>query len=722
MPEEIAGIKRKKTVELIIVFTVLIFCEVFFFRNIIGNDNLIGDNADGRLTALLAEHWWNFFRGREAFKELAMFFPNDEVIGYTDLLLGYGIIHALYRLLGIDLYNAYKLTLISVHIIGTSTMYYLLRRKLHCRPEWALFGTIGFCFSNALSIHIGHTQLCAICFLPVLLILFIGFAQNFRDIRKRNLYAYSCIFWFVLLTYNSWYIACFTGVFVLLFIIILLAMMKKDGASLINIFKTGTRLIWKDLIGYFVFTVILYIPFLNIYLPAMSKTLYGYKGIVIYMPEFSDLINVTEDNFMMGWLVKLLNLEARNQSKEVTQGFSIILLAVFFWMFAVILKKQLVFQNKRWSRNQGEAYSLTEEILIKSIFVTVIISILSIIRIDSNGTSLWHLVYAIVPVVRSMRAVARFWLWLSFPISVITAYCANKYFKMVKAQKFCKCAPTVIILVLLFISNIHLSGVYSDWNASDEYDFLNKVRQPPQNIESFYIVNLKKAFYIVNLKKEREGKGYYQAIGHLDAFDIATHYSTKTINGYSGQIPEGWGNIWDISSEAYERGIFEWVVDNGLKNVYAYDERNNSWVRFEERCKNLMTDTFYPLQGKLSLSSGYTGYNPEEDFVWSGRDFKVAIRNPEVKKSGLLIQLGMEKDAYIAQNPDVDPEIQIIVNGNTLKYLKAENGIRTIAIPVEAEDDMYEVEIRTNCYFNPKELGWSEDDRDIALRIYYVGN
>lgn len=87
-----------------------------------------------------------------------------DILGYSDLLLGYGIVHSFLRLIGFNMFSAYKWTLIIYHVFGTVSMYYLLRKTLKCHTLWAMFGTIGFCFSNDYAIHISHTQLNAICF------------------------------------------------------------------------------------------------------------------------------------------------------------------------------------------------------------------------------------------------------------------------------------------------------------------------------------------------------------------------------------------------------------------------------------------------------------------------------------------------------------------------------------------------------------------------------
>ena len=174
------SIEVKKMLYWIGIFVILIFCELFFFRKVIINNNLIGDRGDGRLTTIITEHWYNFFTGKEKFGELAMFYPISNVLSYSDLFFFYGIIHSCFRFLGMDMFNAYKYTLILIHLIGTVSMFYLLYKKLNLQIIWCLFGTIAFSFSSTYSLNLGHTQLGAYSMLPILMTLMICFFKNLK--------------------------------------------------------------------------------------------------------------------------------------------------------------------------------------------------------------------------------------------------------------------------------------------------------------------------------------------------------------------------------------------------------------------------------------------------------------------------------------------------------------------------------------------------------------
>lgn len=631
-----------------------------------------------------------------------MFHPAPNVIGYTDMLLGYGIIHSIFRALGMDIFSSYKLTLIAIHCFGTASMYYLLKRTLKLSHIWSLFGTISFSFSNAYAIHFGHTQLAAISVLPFLTILLVNFFMNINIRKIRNLYAYLFIIFFVLLTYNSWYIAYFSGLFMLLFIIIFLLMSK----NMISKLKWDTVNRWCqiqrfpiDLIGYLILLIILYIPFIQIYLPVLKMSNgYSYQDTATFLPEFIDLINVSEDNFLLGWLMSALDLSTRGYSSELTQGFSCILIILFIAAFLGIRKKQLSSYD-----NEKQLFIWIVE---KSIFFTIIISLLLTIRLSSNGISLWAIVYYIIPMAKSIRAVARFLLWLSFPMSLITAYALNKVsIKSIKCWQIC----SIFFLVLLFISNITKIGVNSHWNSDEEMTFITSIAAPPKSMDSFYIIdsqNSNDPFYI------------YQ----LDAFEIATYYHTKTINGYSGQSPSGWNGINDPLSRDYERNVLEWIQKYQLSNVYAYDRKKNIWIPFKERILALTTDTFQPATGKFSLYNGLMDH-AQGEYCWTSQNFSVRLINPYIQETGLSIKMEMPFAFYKQQNPGIVPKVELYIDNKYIQDLPVVDGYAEYKIPLDYHtNDYYYIQLKTNVWFNPKQIGLNEDTRNLSIGLYYIGN
>ena len=110
--------------KLYIFISLLLFCEIFFFRNVLFNDSLFGDFGDARLTMLITEHWYRFLQGLEKINDLGIFYPAENTLAYSDMFLGYGIIHSFFRFCGFDMFISYKITLILVHIFGVFSLFY----------------------------------------------------------------------------------------------------------------------------------------------------------------------------------------------------------------------------------------------------------------------------------------------------------------------------------------------------------------------------------------------------------------------------------------------------------------------------------------------------------------------------------------------------------------------------------------------------------------------
>lgn len=687
-----------------IVILFLLFCEYFFFRNVIGNSALIGDRGDGRLTMLLTEHWWQFICGNESFTELAMFYPEKSVIGYTDLLLGYGIVYCGFRFFHLNMYISYKLTLITIHLLGTISMYYLLKKTLQLSTVWSVFGTMAFSFSDTFARHMLHTQLVAISALPIFLILFIGFWNSYNSQRRKlsNIYAYACVTWFVLITYNSWYIAYFTGLFCFIFLIVYFISLELNHIRAIKLLIFHFNRNWIDILGCLVYMIILYIPFMMIYIPALQTSSgYSFDAIKAYMPEVIDLINVGEANLLMGKLISKMQLAQRGFSMEITEGFSIVLLVAFvaIWIKEIRNKHKVLAENDNTDK--------LKTLLIGSIITTILICMFSVIRLSSNGISIWKLIWDIIPMSKSVRAIARFWLWLTFPLSVITAYCGNKHYSYHDSYK--GRFALLIILFMLFVSNVDINGVGQGWDEKEELKFITSVTPPPQDADTFYIIDT---------AQTQDPEYIYQ----LDAFEIATWYHLKTLNGYSGQFPPGWWGLWNPCTDAYENNVLKWIDNCDTQSVYAYDRASNTWIPFQQRLENIHADVFCPAENQFSICSGLQN-NDQGEYCWTDTAFEVYVKNPNIQKTGLNIKLLSEYSWYKTQNPDIEPQISLYIDDYYVQDLPVIDGVATYNIPMNShESDEYDIRIVTNTFFIPKDIGLNEDTRSLCVGIYYIGN
>ncbi len=569
--------QKKKIFCIVITAAVFVAAEIFFFRNIIFQGAFFGDRGDGRLTMLLAEHWWNVFRGKEPFFELRMFYPAENVIGYTDMMLGLGVLHSLFRGLGMDMYGAYRLALISVHVLGTAVLFLVLKKKFRLETGWSMVGVVSFSYSNVYAMLLGHTQLMMLSFVPLLVLFLINIVETFsRKRRQCNIWAIFFIASFVLTMYTSWYIAFFTALFLLLFgKVFLIRGICGQRQILIEALRR-MRGRWVDIICWIFLAALLMIPFLRVYLPVMMQTSgYDWLETAAFLPEAADLINVGTNNLAEGWLMELLDLDARGYVGEIKQGYPL----VFWFLFLILFL---------WLTDSEKKENARRRFWIQCLGISCIIGVSLTLRLSANGLSLWRFVYEIIPGAKSIRTVCRFLMYLTLPFSMYAAIAGQEMSRcFLKKRDFSgnqkgrrrairiRSAIVYLTAGLLFVFNINTEAVYSMNTVSAGRDLIENVSEPPADCE---------VFYIRDSSGNQGGEEWMFAccIAQLDAVEIANRYGIKTINGYSGQFPPGWGQwdgIYDIYSDSYEEYVRQWILEYDLENVYVYDRGTNAWSK-----------------------------------------------------------------------------------------------------------------------------------------------
>ena len=677
---------------------ILLFCELFFFRNIIGTDRLIGDDGDGRLTMLVTEHWYHVFCGKASVKDLNIFFPAENTIAYSDMLLGYGIIHSFLRFLGMNIYLAYRLTIVLVHITGVITLFILLKTVFDTDYGWALFGAITAFSGTAYALYIGHTQLIAVGFVPGACILFAKAVRPGIARWKRVAFMEAAIAQCILILYTAWYIFLFSAIFLGILALAELVVILWKRRDLLGIVKNEYRNFLPECLLYVLSFAIMAVPFVLLELPLL-KVSGGrqYETISVFMPTVTDLFNVSEKNWLAGGLIEKLGISRLGLQLEPKPGFNIII-----WLVLAIETVLLIKRRKTMRKDDFSVYFLI------AAFAVVFICCLLPIRFGETARSLWWIVYHIVPGASSIRAMCRFLVFMTLPVSVIlskTGDYLNKhsehYHPGSARYHFCMCG----LIIAMFIANITNMGVTSSWNARKETEFMDSVPAPPDDCA---------VFWLSNPNNERAGAPFYQ----LDAHMISDRFGIPTINGYSGLTPREWECI-DPSSDNYTEGVMKWGLDHNLEHVYSYDESNHIWKK-----TNFVAD--YALDAQTGTIpeyiSGLWTYDPTEEFVWTRNKVRMVLKDQDVTLHGLKVKIGVLAQNYLEQNPKLKPQLDVFVNGELLESLPVEDGISEyVFAPEKAVNDTYDIEISTNCSFVPKDIGINADERQLSLQLYYLG-
>ncbi len=697
--------RKKQKLSLLICWAILLIGEIVFFRNVLTNDLLFGDNGDGRLTMLFTEHWYHVFTGQQSLANMGFFYPVTNTLGYSDIFFTFGLLHTLLRFLGCDVFIAFKTTLMLVHLFGTYSCFYYLKRQLKVNSFWSLFGTMAFSFSPSYALHLAHTQLFTLSFLPVQAIFITQFFQDFSNTKNlkfiknhrlapsQKVAAYASLITFALILYNAWYIAFFIilGACVTMLILILYALINYSRKEWRYHYQQFVIWLVKNSreIGIFLISAFaLMLPFVILELPVLHMAGgYNYKDLLRHLPEPIDLINVTPQNFAIGKFISKLYLVERQLSMEVEQGYSLIV-----WLTFIVLLIEVIKNQHRQKKN----YLLASTIIIANIILCL--------KLSSNGVSFWYFIYHFFPGGHSVRAVGRYLLFLSFPLSVVIALMGHQLTADKKIKH--RLCYQVLLLSLLFVFNQRRDGAVAVWHGHEK-TFIEEAATQPASCQ---------AFFMVNPDPNSKSANHSQ----IDAYQLSDKFLLPTINGYSGQEPPNWHPIVGITNKTYLSAVYSWIKSHQLQHLCIYDQVNNSWQVYDEKqqlTRSLDTENnIAPM-----LMSGV--YEWSDDYAWTLKDVSVTVQDPEITKQGLLLKYGTSYNRYRRQQSDVEPEFKIFVNNTLVKTIKVTSDeIKEIVIPVApTTDNIYEIHLESNFFFNPKQLGDSKDDRDLSLQLYYIG-
>lgn len=550
---------------LVLTILFLFACEIFYFRNILFSDRLIGNTSDGLLTNLLAEHWFRFFSGKEAFRDLIIFFPAENTLSYSDTLFVFGVIHSLFRLFGVNMFISYKLTLILIHVFGVFSMLYLLRVKLKISFPACIFGIIIFAYSY--SAVNGHSQLYAYFFLPSLLILIYGFFANIHSTRfKRLIYGCAAIVFFVAIFFNSSYIGYFFFLLISAFgVVFLIICTYKRTEPFKQIFSyVRTNLVE---VGVFLCVgVISACPVLYVYLPAMRE--FGgrsWNEVCLYLPTLFDYVNFSGDNLIYGNFSRAF--PPPNRNSELRVGFPFLTIIIFCLALIYTWRKMPAKLNKfthvHKKKKQKEIAIVSvpqyEYMIFASLGIAVLLLLFIILKF--GGTySLWYIFYKLIPGAASMRVISRMCQVLMLPIALITAYFLNAVIVQIP-HKGLKTVTICVTITFILLEYTWSSGVYSAARMSDIQSDLSAIPPPPTQCE---------VIYLTDVQIPSQSPPF-----HIRSWMIANHFGLKTIAGYSGQYPTGWP-LW-CAPEDYEENAHNWIAAHKLKNVYSYNLGTMQW-------------------------------------------------------------------------------------------------------------------------------------------------
>jgi len=532
--------KRESPILLLALLGGLLLSFFINYHSYLANFNLVpGDRGDTRLLVFTLEHWFNVFRGQEAFYSLRMFYPDALPLAYSDGLFLFAFPYSIFRLLGRDYFTSYQLLLPVMTGLGYLAWIVLLRRALGLAPGAAILGAIMLTSLNSLQLQADIGQLKAIHIYPVLIgLLWVFGTAEERTGCKATLSLAGFGAGLGLLFYTSYYPAWFFLFALGLFGVVgLVAGIVVEGPGKVlgrlRGFLAGS---WRQLAAALAAFGICLIPFIVTYAPLILSNSSRSFGLALeFSPTIRDVINVSEHNYVWSPILRGLGFGFGN--REVQMGSPVLVLLLSVTTAGVLVGR---LRRDGWSRLPSR-----DRFLLLLSATAVVIATISI---KIGGFSLWYMTYRAVPGASALRAVGRILMVVDMISIIVAIYGLGELLRSLTARP-ARSTPFfkvgLVILGAVLIAE-QANATPFRLNKADQLAFMDRFRMPPVQCI---------AFFINNAASEDLPFGYYQ----LDAMMISMQLGIPTVNGYSGFEPDRAFTLVPKGIE-YKYRILDWLL------------------------------------------------------------------------------------------------------------------------------------------------------------------
>ena len=551
--------EKNKILNDCIFFALLLIAELWFFRTIVFQGKLIG--GDTPLNVLLLDHWYDVAAKGFAFNELRAFWPVNRWLGASDMMLGEGILHTVFRSCGADIFMAYNLTVILTHFMGVVFLWKALDELKVGRYYIFIAEFISF-FSCSYSALIMHTQFIAYAYWAGFLYFAVKWWEHRNDGKrgKRIGFSAGCTFFLGLL-----FLTCvYSGYVLVLFMIcfgVLLLVITRSGRAVLG-------WISKHLLEIFIIILLQagwVIPFIMVHLPVRELINGGYPVVELrlFSAGFSDIFRTISssplERLYASSVSRFVPQEYANfaytANIEASCGYPFIS-AVLFILSGVYSLKTI--KSGESGKKKGVA----------AVWLTVLIILCVFLKAWDH--SVWEYIRVLVPGGNSLRALARVMGLMTLPVGIAAAVGMEVILKKLSdtrdIKKIVKVIAGVILIALMVYVNkadLFTQGYISDYRA-----YLNNVPDPPEDCRVMMILTNEDPTYYYNTQ--------------TDSWLIAADKNLMTVNGYSGNVPPGW-NIANLSGQdEYLNNVGAYLRTYGVQNfdgLYAYSVEDRQWIK-----------------------------------------------------------------------------------------------------------------------------------------------
>jgi hypothetical protein len=565
-------------------------------------DIFFGDRGDARGFVYFCEHWYQALCGKTNLMSPAIFYPTTGTLAYSDLLFGFAIPYSVVRALGANMFSAVEVVVISLTLATYLATFLLLNRVLRFDLVPSIVGAMFFAFSSPKFFQTGHIQLQFIIGLPLIFIFLILFYQRAAQLSqwRATLYlsaAGICLLLQLTTTfYYAWYFVLWS--FLFFAVVLLLPASRKSVFALLRRF-------WLAIAASAAVFLAGFFPFLLIY----ARTIrvgewYSYKNVSEMIPQWWAFLSMGDGNYIWGWLAARVRPEpwpATWGEQMIGIGLvpSITLLLLLVFAFYIAKVQFFTRRGAVASRFNPPLRSPAHAFFAAMIVATIIFYVLGIkYRQDSSP---WIYVYTYFPGARAVRAMSRFPIMLTLPISIGIAYVTNVALRQALNQRSYqrRIAMSIVIAVVAAFAVVEQFGRFkvggTGFSKKAEAAYVNAMAAKlPRDCEAFYVA---------------PGTGKHNPFEYqYDAMLISIVSGIPTINASSSQFPLQWHTLYDVKDPQYETHVQSWIALHNLRGKICRLEIGPQIEGFDVHAPSPLDDpTFFVRQQFRDLA----GRDPE---------------------------------------------------------------------------------------------------------------
>jgi len=353
-------------------------------------DVMTGDRGDARLIVYLHEHLVQSLLGNATFLSPGIFYPQSNVLGFSDAFLLDIAPYAALRALGCDPFLSLQIVFIALSWLCFTASLAICARYLHVRPAIALCAAALITFPNNLLFKtgIGLINFFGLYYVPVIVLLTLCGLEGFpRPTFRSHVGVGAAAALLGLLFATSYYVA-WLFLFTVLIALATTAIIWRPAVILfVREYAKPLGALGATTFIVFCFAII---PFAIIYVPILSivgsRT---YRDYITYAPMLQDVLNVSSWNLVWGWLVDRLPVDRGAEIPlMVTPGMTAIFLALAY-------------------RLRAKAEGTVSWPLVFSTICTAVVALSFLLTFKIGTVSPFWLVHYVVPGAGGIRAGGR---------------------------------------------------------------------------------------------------------------------------------------------------------------------------------------------------------------------------------------------------------------------------------------------------------------------------